>query len=287
LDPFSGASTTGAVARIFRFIIAKRWWVVLFYALLCAPAAYFAISVKQDNALDRLIVPSDPDLRGARAFEQVFGAGEYVVVLAEAPNPFAPPVLARLLEIERAVGKVPHLSLNSVLSTYLRAHPDFAPDADGAAAFRKFADGTDLFRKQGLVGEKYLALPLVLDVRTPDERNVVITKLDAALAPFEKSLAPLTALRKVGEPYVTAYLDEDTQKAGLRYFPLFFLFVIVLNVLLYRSWRALLAFLATLGVSVALTQGFIGITHGVTSIVSSLVPMTILVTATATLVYMH
>jgi len=73
----------------------------------------------------------------------------------------------------------------------------------------------------------------------------------------------------------------------MRYFPLFFLFVVVLNVVLYRSWRALLAFLATLGVCVALTQGFIGITGGVTSIVSALVPMTILVTATATLVYIH
>ena len=287
MNPLSGATTTGVVARVFRSVIAKRWWVLAFYALLCVPATYYSLSVKQNNALDRLIVPTDPDLQGARAFEKVFGAGEYVVVLAEAPDPFAPPVLARLLEVERAIGKIPRLGLNSVLSTYMRAHPDWKADAEGVASFRAFADGTDLFRKQGLIGANYLALPLILDVRTPDERNAVITQLDAALRPFEKTLAPFTALRKVGEPYVTAYLDEDTQKAGLRYFPLFFLFVIVLNVILYRSWRALLAFLGTLGVSVALTQGFIGVTGGVTSIVSSLVPMTILVTCTATLVYMH
>ncbi len=98
----------------------------------------------------------------------------------------------------------------------------------------------------------------------------------------------MTAIRKVGEPYVTAYLDTDTKRAGMRYFPLFFLFVIILNVALYRSWRALLAFLMPLGACVALTLGFIGITGGVTSRSSRrCVPMTILVTATATLVYLH
>jgi uncharacterized protein len=277
----------GALASVFRAVIRARWLVVAFYALLCAPAAIYAISVKQDNALDRLIIPTDPDLQGARAFEKVFGAGEYVVVLAEADDPFAPAVLTRLLELERALAKVPRLSLSSALSTYRRAHPDFEPTPEAAAAFRRFTEGSDLFRKQGLIGDHYLATPLVLDVSKPDERNQAIAAIDAALAPFEKSLAPLRAIRKVGEPYVTAYLDADTKRAGMRYFPLFFLFVVVLNIVLYRSWRALLAFLATLGVSVALTQGFIGITGGVTSIVSALVPMTVLVTATATLVYLH
>ncbi len=272
---------------MFRGVIRWRWPILVFYLLLCAPAAYFAISVKQDNALDRLIVPSDPDLQGARAFEKVFGAGEYVVILAEAKDPYAPEVLGRLLDMERAIAKVEHVTVNSALSSYLRAHPDFQANAESAAAFRKFAEGTDLFRKQGLVGDGYLGMPLVLDVHDPDQRNQAIVDIDAALSPFEKSLPPLTAIRKVGEPYVTAYLDTDTKRAGMRYFPLFFLFVIVLNIVLYRSWRALLAFLLTLGVSVALTQGFIGVTRGVTSIVSALVPMTVLVTCMSTLVYLH
>src|SRR5205814_4121985 len=99
--------------------------------------------------------------------------------------------------------------------------------------------------------------------------------------------APLTALRMVGPPLVNAYLDTNIQAAGYRYFPLFVLFVVVLNLLLYRSGRALLAFLAALGVITALNMGFIGATGGVFTIVSSLVPMSILITATATLVYIH
>ena len=285
--PGAGAHTQDVLHRAFRAIIAKRWWIVAFYVLLCVPAAYYAASVKQNNALDRLIVSSDPDLQGSRAFEKVFGAGEYVVVLAEAQDPFASSALTRIRDIELKLSKIPSLSVNSALSTYVRSHPEFQANDEGAAAFKSFALGTDLFRKQGLLGDGFLAMPLILDVRTPEDRNAVIHAIDAVLAPYEATLAPLTALRKVGEPYVTAYLDQDTKEAGMRYFPLFFLFVIVLNVALYRSWRALVAFLVTLGVSVALTQGFIGITHGVTSIVSALVPMTILVTCTSTLVYLH
>src|ERR1700745_3197088 len=37
----------------------------------------------------------------------------------------------------------------------------------------------------------------------------------------------------------------------------------------------------------ALTVGFVGVTHGTFTIVSQLVPMTILITCTATLVYLH
>jgi predicted RND superfamily exporter protein len=43
----------------------------------------------------------------------------------------------------------------------------------------------------------------------------------------------------------------------------------------------------TLGMCAALTVGFVGITGGTFTIVSSLVPMTILITTTATLVYLH
>jgi predicted RND superfamily exporter protein len=56
---------------------------------------------------------------------------------------------------------------------------------------------------------------------------------------------------------------------------------------LYRSFRALIAFVLTLGVSAAMSVGYVGITGGTFTIISALVPMTILITCTATLVYMH
>jgi hypothetical protein len=55
----------------------------------------------------------------------------------------------------------------------------------------------------------------------------------------------------------------------------------------YRSWRALAAILVTLGATVAIAVG-LGDLFGFTqSVVSSLVPLTVMVTTTATLVYLH
>jgi predicted RND superfamily exporter protein len=275
------------LSALFRAVVAGRWWVVAFYALVLIPSIYYATRVDQDNSLDRLIVQSDPDYVAAQEFAKVFGGGDYVVILAEAPDPFAPPALARFDDLDRALAGVPRAENSSVLSVYRRAHPGFQATPEAAEAFRKFATGTAIFHKQGLVGEHFLAVPLVLDVHTPGERQAALQAISRAIAPIKASPAPLTALTEVGQPYVDAYLDADTRRTGTHSFPLFALFVVVLNIALYRSFRTLLAFLITLGVCAASSVGYIGLTGGVFSLVSSVVPMTILITATATLVYLH
>src|SRR6185295_1116215 len=98
-DKSSTASGT-ALASIFRFIVRCRWAVIAIYAALLGPSIYFSLKVPQDNAIDRLIVESDPDYQAARAFEKVFGAAEYVILLAEADDPFEPHVLKRVVELE-------------------------------------------------------------------------------------------------------------------------------------------------------------------------------------------
>ncbi|HNN97507.1 MAG TPA: MMPL family transporter, partial [Pseudomonadota bacterium] len=275
------------LATVFRTVVRFRWLVVALYALLMGPAVYLAIQVPQDNAPDRLILESDDDYRATRAFEQVFGSAEYVILWAEADDPFSPEVLRRLLDLEASLSKLDRISTNSALGIFRRAKAGFEPTPETAAAFKKFALGSDIFRRQGLVGEHHLSIPVVLANQGANDRRLLLDKVDAVLAPLEKNPAPLLRLRKVGQSYVHAYLDRDTRETGMRYFPLFFLFVIGLNVALYRSWRALLAFIITLGVSAAMTVGFVGLTGGVFTIVSQVVPMTILITCTATLVYLH
>ena len=272
---------------MFRFVVAKRYWVLALYAILLGPSIFYALKVPQDNSIDRLIVQTDPDYIAARDFEKVFGAAEYVILLAEADKPFDPAVLSRMDEMEQRLAKLPKVEVNSALSVFRKAKAGFQPTPEGAAAFERFVKGTDLFTRQGLVGEHHLSVPLILHIKGTDERAQALDAVDRAIADIEKSPAPLTRLRKVGQPYVNAYLDADTRATGLRYFPLFFLFVVVLNVALYRSWRALVAFIVTLGVSAAMTVGFVGLTGGVFTIVSQLVPMTVLITCTATLVYLH
>jgi hypothetical protein len=75
------------------------------------PSVHFAIRVEQDNSLDRLIVPGDPDHIATQEFEQVFGSGEFALLLAEADDPYAPAVLARVDGIARALAAANSLPL--------------------------------------------------------------------------------------------------------------------------------------------------------------------------------
>ena len=273
--------------RLFAAVLRQRWWIVAFYAALLPPAAFFAARVHQDNSLDRLIIQSDPDYLATRAFEGVFGSGEFAIAMIEAPDPFAPAVVARLDRIEQGLAAIPAVEVNSALSIFRKAKAGFEPGAEQLAAFKQFATGTDLLRKQGLLGEDFLALALVLDVHSPEERQQTLDAIDRAIAASQASGSEgAMRVSQLGLPYVNAYLDES-QRSAPRYFGAFAIFVIALNLGLYRSLRTLLAFLITLGVCLALSIGYIGASGGTFTIVSPMVPMTMLVTVTATLVYLH
>ncbi len=277
---------SGRRSRIFAALIARRWWIVAFYALLLPPSAYFAAKVGQDNSIDRLIVPTDPDYTGTRAFEQVFGGGEYALLLVEAPDPLDPTLIAQVDAVERAIQRNPRITTNSILSVYRRARPDFEPTATGVEEFRKFATGTRLFQRQGLIAPSYIAIAMIFEVRDSADRLALLAGVERAITDTEARLGPIAGLHRLGQPYVNVYLDE-TQRSAPLYFVIFTVFVIVLTMAVYRSVRTLIAFLITLGVCLAVSVGYIGLTGGTFTIVSPMVPMTILVTAMATLVYLQ
>ncbi len=278
-------ATASRLSRFFAFVIAKRWYVVACYAALLPPCAYFASKVHQDNSIDRLITASDPGYVTTHEFQKVFGAGEFALLLIEADDPLSVPVVARVDRIEHGLLTVPHVTANSALSVFRRARAGFEPTEAQSEAFRQFASGTSLLRKQGLVGDHFLAIGLVLDVSDSSERARTLAAIDRIVDESARP-GPPQIVHRLGQPYVNVYLD-DTLRTSWHYFALFAGFVVVLNLALYRSVRTLAAFLITLGVCLAASVGYIGVTGGTLTIVSPMVPMTILVTATATLVYVH
>lgn len=286
VKPGAPPARPDVLSRFFAWVVARRWLIVAFYAIVLPPSAYYATKVGQDNDIQRLIVPNDPDFVATREFQKVFGTGEYAVLLAEAPDPFDPAVLDRLDKIERAIGKVDRVQENSALSAYRRARAGFSPTPEQVGAFKKFVTGSQLFKQQGLAGDHFLAIALILDVKSTADRTDLLRAIDKAIAEAGGDGPPLTRLRRVGQPFVNQSLDDAT-RAGGKYFALFAVFVVALNIGLYRSIRTLVAFLVTLGVCLSLSVGYIGLTGGTFTIVSPMVPMTILVTATATLVYIQ
>jgi len=284
----AASAAPGILRRSFARIVAWRWPILGFYALLLVPSIWLALGVRQDNSIDRLIVATDPDYVATREFEKVFGAGEFAVLVAEAPDPLAPAVVARVDRIERALQKVPGVTANSALSVYRRARAGFDATPAEIEGFRRFATGTDLFRRQGLLGDHTLAIGLLLTVDGTSGRARTLAAIERAVATADANAGDTSSssLHALGEPFVNAYLDR-TQSGAWRYFVLFGVFVVALNVALYRSVRTLAAFLVTLATCLAVSVGYIGATGGTLTIVSPMVPMTILVTATSSLVYLQ
>ncbi len=271
--------------RVFRAVVAARFPILVAYALLVPAAALLATRIASESGIDRLVVPSDPDVVATREFQTVFPEGALVILLLEADDPWRPEVLRDLEGVEAALRSVARAHPYSALDVYRRAHPGFAPTPEGAAAFRRFATGADFFRRQGLVGDHFHGIPVGLDVHGARERDEVLAQIDAALARAPRG--SLRELRKVGAPYVESWIEHASGSASVRSFPLFGLLVVVLSLYLYRSPRSLLAILLALGASVALGVGVGRLLGFSFTVVSALVPLTILVTTLATLVYLH
>ncbi len=273
------------IERLFAAIIARRWLVVGFWALLVPGAAWLALQIPSDGAIDRLVVEADPDVVRTREFQKVFPEGRQIVLLFEpAGDPFAPTALRELAAVEDAVGKVKGVVTFSGLSLFRRREADLA--AEGyAERYRTFALGTPLFRKQGLVGDHHVSMAVTFEAPSSHERDATLVEIDRVLAGVEHPT--LGKLRRVGQPYVEQWLETETRSATVRYFPLFGAFVVILVLALYRSWRALLAILLTLGVTVVIAVGLGHLFGFSLTIVSELVPLVVLVTATSTLVYLH
>jgi predicted RND superfamily exporter protein len=265
------------ISRALACIVRWRVAVLVVYALLTPAAALLATRIPSQVAIDRLIVPTDPDVIATRAFQAIFPETELVLLVFEADDPWSPPALARVQRARDAIAAVPHVSTFSVLDVLQRARPGADP-----ATLHRLATGTHFFRSQGLVGDRFMTLIATLDVDSPAARDTSLAGIDDALAG-----AGAGAVRQVGAPRVHAWLEQQSATATSRSFAIFAILLVAVTWFLYRSLRALVAILLALGAAVALALGAGHVLGASFTIVSALVPLTIMVTTLATLTYLH
>jgi hypothetical protein len=257
---------------------------VLFYLSLTPVALRLAMAVPGDPSIDDMIVASDPDHVATREFQRLFPEKTRVLLLLEAEDALAPEVLERLRASEAALARIPRVAPVSALAIAERLRPGLGDPARNGE-LRAFLLGTPFLRRLGLLGPGFVGLALTLDVDGPARRDEAIAAIEGVAQAAQAG--PVRRVRRIGEAFVQAWLERETRKAAGRYLPLFGAFVVVLIFSLYRSWRALLAVLLTLGVCVLLGVASAGLLGFRSSIVSALVPLTLMVTATASLVYLH
>ena len=277
-----------AAIRLFARVLGARRVILVLFALLGALGLYGATRIPDDNTIGSLMVANDPNARATAAFEKLFPEGVQALLLLETPDPLNAAALQGAGALEQRLLGIPGVAPHSLLTVYRSANPAAATGAGAAERIRAFATGTRLFTRAGLLGPHFLGMALELQVHSPADRDRMLAAIDAATAPLLRARGgPFERIRRVGSPWLDAWLEHETQVATQRSMPLFGVFLVTLIFLLYRSWRTLLAIVITLGVAVAIAVGLAALTGWAHTIVSSLVPLTVLVTATATLVYIH
>ena len=273
--------------QIFLRVLRARGFFVGAFLLLTLAGIYGALHIPTDSSIDRLIVSGDPTAQATQAFEKVFPPTEQALVLLEAPDPLSQDALQGADELERALDKIPHVGVHSLLTLFFRSAAPAVISAADAARLRTFAAGTTMFRRSSLLGDHYLGLGLDLHVASSAERDAALAAIDALVLPLDAAGKPFSAVRRVGSPWLDAWLERQTGASTKKSMPLFGAFLMVLVFVVFRSWRALAAIVITLGAVVAVAVGLGALLGFTNSVVSTLVPLTVMVTATATLVYIH
>src|SRR5262249_5341564 len=110
-------------ASFFRRVIGARYAVLAVYALALVPAARLASRIPHDDAIDRMIVESDPDVAATRAFHALFPERKSMLVLAETDDPFSPASLDGLEKLEAALGRLPDVATVSAPAIAERMRP--------------------------------------------------------------------------------------------------------------------------------------------------------------------
>jgi len=272
---------------IFLRVLRARRWIVAVFSILTLAGLYGATRIPTDPAIERLVVAGDPLTRATLQFERVFPEGEQALLMLEAQDPFSPDALQSADRLERELNRIPNVAAHSLLTLYRSGRKSGRESPDDAARIRAFATGTTLFRRAGLVGEHYLGVAFELRVSSPSERDQALAAIEALVRPLEQAGRPFSAIRRVGSPWLDAWLERQTSSATKKFMPLFGIFLMSLVFLVYRSLRALAAIVLTLGAVVAMAMGLADIVGWTNTVVSTIVPLTVMVTTTATLVYLH
>jgi uncharacterized protein len=275
------------VVQVFRRVLRARGWIAGAFLILAAVGLYGALRVPDDPAIERLIGADDPVARATSAFDRLFPEGEQALLMLEAPDPYSLASLRAADGLEHELAKIPNVEAHSLLDLGRRAGSAGEISAAEAGSLRTFATGTPLFRRAGLVGDHYVGIALELRVKSPAERDRALAAIDALVPPLEAPGGPIAKVRRVGSPWLDAWLERQTGAATVRFMPLFGLFLMTLVLIIYRSWRALGAIILTLGALVAIAMGLADLFGWSHTVISTLVPLTVMVTTTATLVYLH
>ena len=179
------------------------------------------MDIPRDNSLENLVVSSDPDVAASHEFEKIFPEAATVFLMLETDEPFRAGPLTDLERLESELDAIDGVSAFSMATVWRRSRPGAGSPADDLEAFREIAGGSDFFRRQGLVGDNFLAIVLALDAPEPEIRDALLEQVNEIVFAVPEWSQSIDRVRRVGRPWIDAWLERETAASSLKFFPLF------------------------------------------------------------------
>lgn len=269
------------VARFTRFLLRHRPWVLAFFALLWAFDLVYVFQLQVNNEVERLVKPTEPKLVQYGKFLSWFGSDELALVCVErAGGIYDRNFLQGVERLEAALSKVPNaMTVKSVLSNQRRGGKLlYLGQADMAQVKADWlADPLNV--KTGLIAKDGRALSLVVPISQENGgRKLAIPAIYQAV---EKAKADPglrdAAFHFVGQPFVNYTMDQSASEVGMRFFPVFFTFSILLSIFIYSSIMATIAALLTVGTASLTTIAFMAFLGVPMSLLTTALPVTLFI----------
>ena len=245
------------VVQVFLRLLRARSWIAGAFLILAAAGIYGALQVPDDPAIERLIVAGDPVARRHLANSiACFPRASRPSSCSKRRIPWALAALRAADRLEHELARIPHVEAHSLLDLYRRA------GASGGNQCRRRRAGAH-------IRDRHAAVPSRRTSRRSLSRHCARAAREfarrarpraggdrfAGCCPSRASGGPFTKVRRVGSPWLDAWLERQTGAATARFMPLFGIFLMTLVLIIYRSWRALAAIVLTLGALVAIAMG--------------------------------
>lgn len=262
-----------------KFLLEKPWLVLLGILVLVGAVGHRFLFLVHDNSPERLFAADRQSTETYDAMKKTFGADEMVLIQLRNASHRKAKDLKAVAELARIVRKLPGVDLVFSISNVWDTDFDEALEDVDAETVTKVVNEVKilkLYRELGIVREDIPALSVVafISMKGPDSRSKFNTQLIEVTARFQKRgydsiVAGLTP--------TNAAIEREGQKVQKIFMPLVAALIVLIGLLTFRSFLAVIAMCAPVGGAIMVGLGGLELFNEPLSLMTTVLPQLIMV----------
>ena len=227
--------------------------------------AFWLPRVQIDNSIEVWLARDSEEFRRYQSFLKKYGSDEFVVVAADAADPFAPEALQYQRELSRRIRAVTGVDrvwdMPGLAAAFWAGKEGWQDEARKSAFLRNVVLGPD--------GKTIGMFVWFKDLHGPIARREAVEKIEAAVAAAAR---PGFETHIAGAPRMNVALDRASAHDSAIFLPLAIAICFLALAIMLRSFAGVVAPLCAVGVSAAWTVGLMVMTGHTLNVVTIVMP---------------